>query len=193
MPRPVARTTCALLLASLLFACSLFRPRQSPPPPQAPSPTATPTPQPTPTPMPHHHRRRRRHNHEAVPASEMTPTPTPTSEVLPGSTPTPSPGIGVVTPTASPTPSGPARVSIGGESADKSGVQQQLDRTQANLKKAKANLGNLSSDDQAAYYQARSLFMAAQQAQKQGDYLAASSLAQKAAVLSDRFNQSATP
>jgi hypothetical protein len=123
----------------------------------------------------------------------MTPTPAPTSEASPSSTPAPSPGIGTATPTALPTPSGPARVSIGDESADKSNVQQQLDRTQANLKKAKATLGSLSSDDQAAYYQARSLFMAAQQAQKQGDYLAASSLAQKATVLSDRFNQSAAP
>jgi hypothetical protein len=84
-------------------------------------------------------------------------------------------------------------VSIGNESADKSGVQQQLDWTQANLKKANASFGSLTSDDKAAYYQAWNLFTAAQQAQKQGDYLAASSLAQKAAVLSDRFNQAATP
>jgi len=123
----------------------------------------------------------------------MTPTPTPTAEGSPSTTPTPAPGPVTATSTASPTPSGPARVSIGDESADKSSVQQQLNRTQANLEKADASFGSLSSDDRAAYYQAWSLFTAAQQAQKQGDYLAASSLAQKAAVLSDRFNQSATP
>jgi hypothetical protein len=193
VPRPIARATSALLIASLLFACSLFRSRQPPPPPPAPSPSATPTPQPTPTPVPHHHRRRRHRNHEAASASEMTPTPTPTTEGSPSVTPTRTPALGTATPTASPTPSHPARVSIGDESADKSAVQHQLDRTQINLNKANASFGSLTSDDKAAYYQAWSLLSAAQQAQKQGDYLAASSLAQKAAVLSDRFKEAATP
>jgi len=123
----------------------------------------------------------------------MTPAPTSTSEGSSGGTPTPAPELNTATPTASPTPSGPARVSIGDESADKSGVERQLDQTEANLEKANASFGSLTSDDKAAYFQAWSLFTAAQQAQKQGDYLAASSLAQKAAVLSDRFDEAATP
>lgn len=119
----------------------------------------------------------------------MTPTPTSTPEGSPGGTPTPATELS----TATPTPSGPARISIGDESADKSGVERQLDRTQTNLEKAKASFGSLTSDDKAAYFQAWNLFTAAQRAQKQGDYLAASSLAQKAAVLSDRFDEAATP
>ena len=189
MPRPIVRATCVFLIASLFFACSLFRHRPPPPPPAPPSPTVTPTPEPSPTPAPHHHRRRRRHNHEAA----ETPSPTPAFETSPSGSPTPTLGPALPTPTASPTPTGPARISIGGENTDKSGVEQQVERTEAILDKVNVNSANLSSDDKAAYDQARSLLSAAQTAQRQGDYLAASSLAQKASVLSDRFNESASP
>ncbi|HTT74496.1 MAG TPA: hypothetical protein VMF50_00775 [Candidatus Binataceae bacterium] len=83
-------------------------------------------------------------------------------------------------------------MSIGGESADRTIVEKALGRAQTNLGQV-AHPENLGSDDRAAYNQALSLLTAAQQAEKQGDYLAASSLAQKAAILSDRFNGYATP
>jgi hypothetical protein len=190
----IARTACASLIASMFFACSLFKSRQPLRPPPTPTPTATPSPRPAPAPAPrHHHLRRRRHNRETVTTPETTPTPIPTPEGSPATTPTPATGLGAATPSASPTPPHPARVSISDEGADKSGIERELEQTRAALKKADANFGTLNSDDKAAYYQAWSLLMAAQKAQKQGDYLAASSLAQKAAVLSDRFNEAAIP
>jgi len=82
-------------------------------------------------------------------------------------------------------------VSIGDDSGDQSHVGQLLTAARANL--AKADPANLTGDDAAAYHQAKSLLTAAEKARNQGDYLAASGLAQKAAVLSDRFGGAATP
>jgi hypothetical protein len=187
--RPIARITYISLFATLLFACSLFKAKQPAPLPPQPSPIATPTPEPTPTPTPHRHRKRRHHTHGVGSASEGTPTPTP--ELSPSATPTAAPTIGASTPLPSPTPAVPARVSIGDDSGDQSHVGQLLAEARANL--AKADSANLTGDDAAAYHQAKSLLTAAEKARNQGDYLAASGLAQKAAVLSDRFGGAATP
>jgi hypothetical protein len=191
VPKPIAGITYLSLLTILVFGCSLFKGKQPTPPPPQPSPTATPTPESTPTPTPHRHRRRHHHNHAASPASEGTPTPTPTPEESPNPTPTASLIIGAATPTPSPTPALPARVSIGDDSADQSHVGQLLAEARANL--AEADPASLTGDDAAAYHQAKSLLSAAEKARNQGDYLAASGLAQKAAVLSGRFAGAVPP
>ena len=115
----------------------------------------------------------------------------PTPEGSPSATPAAAPTIGMTVTPPSPTPAGPARVSIGDDSADQSHVGQLLAEARANL--AKAEPDAMTGDDAAAYHQAKSLLAAAEKARTQGDYLAAAGLAQKAAVLSDRFGRAATP
>jgi hypothetical protein len=89
------------------------------------------------------------------------------------------------------TPNGPAHVSIGDENADPGRVKGLLDQAETNLRKA--NRSSLTGDDAAAFDQSANLLAAAYRALKQGDYLAANGLAQKAKVLSDRFASDTNP
>jgi hypothetical protein len=160
--------------------------------------------------MLHHHRRHKRKNHVgALSTSEATPEPSPPPAGSLGATPEPGPAASPAPATnpapaaspaplasgtaasAAPTPAGPARVSIGGENADPALVTGLLSETQGNLDKADRTA--LKGDDAAAYDQASNLLAASRRALKQGDYLAAYGLAQKAKVISDRLAGAPNP
>jgi hypothetical protein len=203
--RSIVRAAGGLLIVTLMFACSVFR---SNPPAAHPAsvslPTVTPTPQASPTPVPHHHRHHKRKNRVGAPSpAEATPEPSQSPSGSPGATPEPGPAASpspVATPTpltrgtaasAAPIPASPSRVSIGGENADPSQVTGLIGETRGNL--GKADRQRLKGDDAAAYDQASNLLAASRQALKQGDYLEAYGLAQKAKVISDRFANTPSP
>jgi hypothetical protein len=177
----------SLIAALVLFACSFVKKELSPPPVPEQKLRAVPTPTPQPEPTPVHHKHRRRHHHAAhsnAAQPSETPTPAESTGATPGSVLTPTPLM-----SPSPTPAA-AALSIGGDTAISSRDQAEKLIGQANGNLKNADRMHLSGDDAAAYDQARSLVSAAAIAFKQKDYLAASSLAEKAAVLSDRFGES---
>ena len=196
MNRSISLATGLLVFAVLLFACSFVadvKKQFSPKPVQEHRlqqvPTPTPVPQATPAP---HKRHRHHHLRRASPSATTEPAETSTPEESPAamatSTSTPTPAMQLQTPSPTPTP---AHVSIGDDSANRSRVNSLIKQANDNL--SKASRSNLTGDDAAAYDQAQSLVRAASNAKDQGDYLAASGLAQKAVVLSDRFAGGATP
>lgn len=191
----------------LMFACSFFGAKPSPPQASIPLPTvATSTPEATPTPIPHHHRRRHKKSHAVTPSMPgATPAPTSSAATTPGASQSANPmasataapaasgtaSSNLPSPAAIATPGGPAHVSIGGENTDPASVRALLDQAETNLRQAKRS--SLTGDDAAAFDQSSNLLAAAYRALNQGDYLAASGLAQKAKVLSDRFAANPSP
>jgi hypothetical protein len=198
--RTFTLTTCALVAATLLFACAFVKKAMSPPPIQEQRLPAVPTPAPRPesTPSPRkRHRHRHRHSHAVRPLPPATeePVESPTPPELRSGSPSPAaaPTSAMpLLPSPTPTPARPA-LSIKGDNASGSRARGWVAQVDSNLSMVKRQ--NLSGDDAAAYDQARSLADAAQSAIKQGDYLAASGLAEKAVLLSDRFAErgGATP
>jgi hypothetical protein len=89
-----------------------------------------------------------------------------------------------VTPPAAAVPTGKTNVTLDDNDADRSRAQALLD--DANARLAQINRSKLTLETSAALGQANDLANAARKAMDQHDYLAASSLARKASVLTDQ-------